>query len=264
MILIIMLLLFAIMVLVARYRFRYELDIREEQTQTEIFVGLALLVLLVFLAMVYSDTHEKGRHKPEVARPLPYQFTPPATAAPAEVHRPTVPAAVAAATADDDDDNMPPPVVVTFPKTPVASSGVDDILSGDTSSSNSLSSTSSIWDSDLSGMSSQTVSQPTYTTSRREYSPFSSETPNIDSSPPIETSPRPSTSSYVMVPTTTIHENALGPGVHQDSTGQPVRYHVPNWPANEPTQFLQVQQNVLGPGVGMDQVGRPVTTRPAF
>ena len=61
-----------------------------------------------------------------------------------------------------------------------------------------------------------------------------------------------------------IQENAYGPGIHQDQYGRPVQYHVPNWPANEPTQFLEVKPDAYGPGVGMDQFGRPVTTRPAF
>lgn len=65
-------------------------------------------------------------------------------------------------------------------------------------------------------------------------------------------------------PPPVIQENVFGPGIHQNQFGQPVRYHVPNWPANEPTQFLQVKPNVYGPGIGQDQFGRPVTTRPAF
>ena len=85
---------------------------------------------------------------------------------------------------------------------------------------------------------------------------------------PIETEPtfrkRDNFAPAFTLPPPVIQENALGPGIHQNQFGQPVKYHVPNWPSNEPTQFLQVKPNVYGPGIGQDQFGRPVTTRPAF
>ena len=88
-------------------------------------------------------------------------------------------------------------------------------------------------------------------------------------SSPIETEPKFRKKSNFAPPpafmaSPVIQENVFGPGIHQNQFGQPVKYHVPNWPANEPTQFLQVKPNVYGPGIGQDQFGRPVTTRPAF
>ena len=88
-------------------------------------------------------------------------------------------------------------------------------------------------------------------------------------SSPIETEPKFRKKSNFASPpafmaSPVIRENVFGPGIHQNQFGQPVKYHVPNWPANEPTQFLQVKPNVYGPGIGQDQFGRPVTTRPAF
>lgn len=62
----------------------------------------------------------------------------------------------------------------------------------------------------------------------------------------------------------TIRENAYGLGVHSDQFGRPVRYEVPNWPKNEPTEFLKVKPDAYGPGIGQDQFGRPVRTGPGW
>lgn len=71
-------------------------------------------------------------------------------------------------------------------------------------------------------------------------------------------------SSSSSISQTSLKKDVFGPGVHQDQYGRPVKYNVPNWPSNEPTQNLQVTPNVFGPGIGQDQYGRPVTTTPAY
>ena len=58
-----------------------------------------------------------------------------------------------------------------------------------------------------------------------------------------------------------IQDNAYGPGIHSDVTGQPFSWQPMTLGPQFYDPLLQVRPNAYGLGIGMDQYGRPV--RPA-
>ena len=67
----------------------------------------------------------------------------------------------------------------------------------------------------------------------------------------------------VVVPLGRVKENAYGPGIHSDGTGQPFV-----WEGQVPGSSYRpngsVEPNAYGPGVGMDKTGKPVQARDPF